>query len=98
MRHIIILDSGPLGLIAHPQYGFKGVVEATEWLSRNITAGSRVMVPAIVYYELKHERLWARKIVGLGRPDVFVNATRDRYLPLSDAALRLAADLWAESR
>jgi predicted nucleic acid-binding protein len=57
-----------------------------------------VIVPAIVYYELKRELLRARKSVGLSRLDEFVNATPDRYLPLSDEALRLAADLWARSR
>lgn len=55
-------------------------------------------MPAIVYYELKRELLRARKTVGLSRLDAFVNAAPDRYLPLSDEALRLAAELWAKSR
>jgi predicted nucleic acid-binding protein len=55
-----------------------------------------VIVPAIVNYELKRELLRARKTVGLTRLDAF--AAPDRYLPLSDEALRLAADLWAKSR
>jgi predicted nucleic acid-binding protein len=98
VSHIIFLDSGPLGLITHPQYGSAEVVEATDWLSRSIFAGKRVIVPAIVYYELKRELLRARKSVGLSRLDAFVNSTPDRYLPLSDEALRLTADLWARSR
>lgn len=98
MSHTIFLDSGPLGLVTHPQYGSAEVVEATNWLSRSIVAGSRVIVPAIVYYELKRELLRARKAVSLSRLDAFVNATPDRYLRLSDEALRLAADLWAKSR
>ena len=56
------------------------------------------MVPAIVYYELKRELLRARKTFGIGRLDAFVNATPGRYLTLSDDALRLAAELWAQSR
>jgi predicted nucleic acid-binding protein len=98
VSHIIFLDSGPLGLITHPQYGSAEVVEVTDWISNSILAGSRVIVPAIVYYELKRELLRARKTVGLSRLDAFVNAAPDRYLPLSDEALRLAADLWAKSR
>jgi predicted nucleic acid-binding protein len=55
-------------------------------------------VPAIVYYELKRELLRAQKTFSIGRLDAFVNATPGRYLPLSDDALRMSADLWAKSR
>ena len=57
-----------------------------------------MIVPAIVYYELRRELLRARKSFGIARLDAFVAATPGRYLPLSDEALRLAADLWAKSR
>jgi predicted nucleic acid-binding protein len=98
VSRIIFLDSGPLGLITHPLYGSSEVIEATDWLSQSIFAGSRIIVPAIVYYELKRELLRAGKAVGLRRLDAFISATPGRYLPLSDEALRLAADLWAKSR
>ena len=55
-------------------------------------------MPAIVYYELKRELLRARKTLSVGRLDALVNAAPGRYLPLSDDALRLAAELWAQSR
>ena len=97
MSRFIVLDSGPLGLLTHPQRSAE-VVAITEWLSRSILGGSRVMVPAIVYYELKRELLRAKKTFGIARLDAFVAATPGRYLPLSDEALRLAADLWATSR
>src|SRR3954471_21426627 len=57
-----------------------------------------VIVPAIIYYELRRELLRANKSFGLGRLDAFVNAVSGRYLPLSDEALRFAAELWAQSR
>jgi hypothetical protein len=57
-----------------------------------------VIVPAIVYYELKRELLRAKKMAGIARLDAFVRATPGRYLPLSDEALRLAAELWAKTR
>jgi predicted nucleic acid-binding protein len=57
-----------------------------------------VIVPAIVYYEVKRELPRAKKTVGIGRLDAFVSATPGRYLPLSDEALRFAADLWARGR
>ena len=97
MSQILLLDSGPLGLITHPQRSTE-VVAVTEWLSRCLLSGSRVMVPAIVYYELRRELLRARKTFSLGRLDAFINAAAGRYVPLTDEALRLAAELWAKAR
>lgn len=69
-----------------------------DWLSRCLLSASRVIVPAIVYYEIKRELLRAKKTFGLARLDSFVTLTPGRYLPLTDEALRLAADLWATAR
>lgn len=97
MTQFLFLDSGPLGLITHPQRTTE-VLSITDWLARRLRAGSQVLVPAIVYYELKRELLRAKKVFSVGRLDAFVNATAGRYVPLSDEALRLAAELWARSR
>ena len=94
---ILILDSGPLGLLTHPQRT-ADVIDVTQWLSRCLLGGARVIVPAIVYYELKRELLRAEKTFGIGRLDAFINAAPGRYLALSDEALRLAAELWAQAR
>ena len=96
MSRILFLDSGPLGLLTHPQRSTEAIAIA-EWLSRCLLSGSRVIVPAIVYYELKRELLRAKKSFGIARLDAFVSATPGRYLPLSDEALRLAAELWAKA-
>ena len=97
MSQFLFLDSGPLGLLTHPQQT-GDVVAITDWLSRCILSGSRAIVPAIVYYELKRELLRAKRSFGVARLDAFIAATPGRYLPLSDEALRLAADLWASVR
>ncbi|HLH29727.1 MAG TPA: hypothetical protein VKY31_00900 [Terriglobia bacterium] len=47
---------------------------------------------------MKRELLRANKVVGIARLDAFVNAAPDRYVPLTDDALRFAAELWAQSR
>ena len=59
--------------------------------------GRRVLVPAIVYYELKRELLRADKPFSIGRLDLFSKAS-NRYIPLTDEALRLSAELWARAR
>jgi len=99
VSHVLFLDSGPLGLITHPQRSAE-VLAVTEWLSRCLLSGSQVIVPAIVYYELKRELLSLRvkKTFSIDRLEAFINAAPGRYIPLSDEALRLAAELWAKSR
>lgn len=97
MSRFLVLDSGPLGLLTHPQRNAE-VVAITEWLSQCLLSGHRVIIPAIVYYELKRELLRAGKSFGVARLHTFASATPGRYLPLSDEALQLAADLWARAR
>jgi len=92
VSRFLFLDSGPLGLLTHPQRSAE-VVAIADWLMRCLVSGSRVIVPAIVYYELKRELLPANKSFGIARLDAFVAATPGGYLALSDEALRLAADL-----
>jgi putative SOS response-associated peptidase YedK len=58
---------------------------------------NRVLVPATIYYELKRELLRAQKQFSVGRLDVFSSAS-DRYIHLTDEALRLSAELWAKAR
>jgi predicted nucleic acid-binding protein len=94
---VLFLDSGPLGLITQPQRSHE-VVAITDWLKDCLLAGARVLVPAIVYYEIKRELLRANKVIGIARLDAFANAAPDRYVPLTDDALRFAAELWARSR
>ena len=97
MSRFIVLDSGPLGLLTHPQRNAE-VVAITEWMSRCLLGGHRVIIPAIVHYELRRELLRANKAFGVSRLEAFASITTGRYLPLSDEALRLAAELWAKAR
>jgi predicted nucleic acid-binding protein len=93
----VFLDSGPLSLLTHPHRTVAPVaIEA--WLLRCLLEGRQVIVPAIVYYELRRELLRANKTLGMKRLDDFVNANPSRYLALTDRALRLASELWAQSR
>jgi predicted nucleic acid-binding protein len=93
----LFLDSGPLGILTNRQKS-PTVAGLSDWLSSFLRSGARAIVPAIVYYELKRELLRAEKTSGIRRLDEFVSAAPGRYLPLSDQALRLAAELWAQSR
>ena len=68
------------------------------WLLDRLSRGDAVLVPAIIYYELRRELLRAQKASGLARLDAFVRIDLNRYLELTDEALRFAAELWAKSR
>jgi predicted nucleic acid-binding protein len=97
MTHVIILDTGPLGLLTNP----KKTPEPraiTQWALDLMAAGHRLIVPAIADYEVRREleRVGHRK--GLAQLDAFNAARADRYLALTDSALRLAAKLWAQAR
>jgi len=92
-----VLDSGPLGLVTQPKISPE-VLSLNRTLLRCLREGDRVHVPAIIYYELRRELLRAQKTGGLSRLDTFIESEPGRYLPLTDEALRLAAELWAKSR
>lgn len=61
-------------------------------------AGNRLIVPAIADFEIRRELERLQKTRSLAHLNQFEKAAPDRYVPLTDAALRLAATLWAQAR
>ena len=97
MVEAVVLDSGILSTAAQRP----GVAEADAcriWISACLEAGARVVVPAISNYEARRELLRAGKTAGVTRLDAFIQAEQDRYLPLTDAVLLHAAEMWARAR
>ncbi|HZT42316.1 MAG TPA: hypothetical protein VFA07_09000 [Chthonomonadaceae bacterium] len=74
------------------------VIAINGWVSSLIQAGVRIYVPEIADYEVRRELLRTGATAGIARLDAFNAAQPDRYLPLTTAAVRLAANLWAEAR
>jgi predicted nucleic acid-binding protein len=97
MSRVIILDTGPLGLLTNPKKTSE-TRAITRWALDMMTAGHRLMVPAIADYEVRRALERAGRSQGLAQLDAFNAARADRYLVLSDTALRLAAKLWAQAR
>ena len=48
-----MLDSGPLGRIAHPRPN----IEITEWLMNLLNAGVEIIIPEIADYEVRRSFL-----------------------------------------
>jgi predicted nucleic acid-binding protein len=87
----ILLDGEPLGILAHPRNP-PHVAACRQWLADLRSAGRRVIVPEITDYEVRRELLRIRSNNGL------INLDQLEYLPLTTAAMRRAAELWALAR
>jgi len=97
MSLTVVLDTGPLGILTNPRRPPE-TVGALIWAMTMIRAGHRFIVPAIADYEVRRELERAAKPAGLAALDAWNSAAPNRYLPLSDSALRLGATLWAHAR
>ena len=92
---LIVLDSGPLGLLSNPTPHGTGH-DAQQWARSRIASGSRFVVPEIADYEVRRELIRARKDLGIARLNELCDGLG--YLPLSTSVLRAAAELWALAR
>jgi predicted nucleic acid-binding protein len=81
--------------VTNPNYSPQSVA-CTQWLQALVAAGVRVIVPEISDYEVRRELLHAEKRKGVERLDTLTGMLQ--YLPLSTAAMRQAAVLWAKAR
>jgi predicted nucleic acid-binding protein len=91
----IVLDSGPLGLVTNPKQSPQSLACA-QWLQAMISGGARLILPEISDYEVRRELLRAQKQRGIDRLNALAGLLE--YLPLSTAAMREAAILWAKAR
>ena len=92
---VIVLDTGPLGLVTNPKQSGENLA-CYQWMEDLIAAERRVIVPEIADYEIRRELLRAGKINGLRRLELIVSTLE--YLPITTAAMRLAADIWSQTR
>ena len=97
MSRAIVLDAGPLGLITNPR-ATPAAMACREWVVRRLGAGDVILVPEIADYEIRRELIRAGKNQGLARLDAFNSQVAGRYLPISTAIMKHAAELWAQAR
>lgn len=92
MSEIVLLDTGPLGMIAHP----RPTPEIAAWLRDLLQASVRVCVPEIADYELRRELLRTSSTKSIER----LNALKEGldYLPITTDAMLKAAEFWAMAR
>lgn len=87
-----VLDTGPLGRLAHPASN----PEIVNWLEQQLDNGIPVIIPEIADYELRRSLVLEGLTRSITRLDKLESVLI--YLPLTTAAMRRAAELWAEAR
>ncbi len=99
MAAIYLLDTGPLGLLAHDRPARRLPIQT--WLVQEMTAGATVYISEVADFEVRREltrliRAGQLPPTRLNRLDQLANLCS--YLPVCTAMWRRAADLWADSR
>jgi len=92
---VVVLDAGPLGLLVNPNQRPQPTA-CRAWLAALRAASRRVVVPEIADYEVRRELIRIGSHTALANLDAF-GAQLD-YLPLTTAAMHLAAEFWAQAR
>ncbi len=92
MSRIVLLDSGPLGMVSHPKMNR----DVADWLRQLLTSGATVLVPEICDYEVRRELLRVRKTASVERLDELKQTLG--YLPITTDAMLMAAQFWADAR
>lgn len=92
---LIVLDSGPLGLLSNPGKS-EELRSIRDWAFRTTDQGATMVVPEIADYEVRRELIRAGKLNGIRRLDELAQGFA--YEPLRTSHLRRAAGLWAEAR
>jgi len=96
MSRIVLLDSGPLGIVTNPKATSPLYQESKLWLQSLPLKGYIVILPEIADYEVRRELIRAGKAAGIRRLDEL--KLQLPYRPLTTEVMLLAAQLWAQAR
>jgi hypothetical protein len=95
MARLILLDSGPLGLIVRapskPQ-----VVQCVTWLTAISATGAIVIIPEIAHYEVRRELFRIRAVGSIRRLERYLDPSSGlKHLTLTTDAIVKVAEYWA---
>ncbi len=98
MSRLILLDSGPLGLIVGAP-GRPHVARCLSWIKAISSAGAAIIIPDIAHYEVRRELIRIRAVGSLRRLDYALDPNSGmRHLTLTAAGIVKAAEFWAMLR
>lgn len=96
MSKIIILDSGPLGMVANPSAKSIQTQACQQWIRRLDQTGHTIAIPEIADYEVRRELLRSNHTQSIELLNQLKLNTL--YLPITTQAIVTAAQLWAIAR
>jgi len=88
----VILDTGPLGRLAHP----KPKPDVIAWSGSLIAAGSTLIIPEVADYELRRNFILTGLHASIAELDRLKTALV--YAPITTPVMLKAAELWADAR
>lgn len=95
---IVVLDSGVLGDIANPKASSVKVKAVQQWGAQILAAGHTFCIPAIAVYETRRELVRMKATASVAALDAIDAIPPNLYLPITDAVLWRASELWAQAR
>lgn len=93
---IVVLDSGVLGYIIHPNADLPDVRECIEWYLRLVSGANVFCLPEIIDYESRRKYLHIESRISIDHLDGFKDTLE--YLPLTTNIMLKAAQIWADAR
>ena len=95
---MIPLDTNLLGAITNPKPKSPTVHSIIAWAAQMRRAGHTFVIPSIAVYEIRRELLRTGAVASIAKLDAFVHSPTNVFLPMTDAVLTRAAQLWADTR
>ncbi len=95
MNKIVLLDTGPLGIVTNPKASTETKFGSL-WLESLLEQKVEIIIPEITDYELRRELLRGKKLKGLKRLDELKEILT--YLPIDTATMLKAAEFWSQAR
>lgn len=92
MSRPVMLDSGPLGKIAHPRPN----PDISAWMMRLLKADVTLIIPEIADYEVRRNLLLSGLTKSVSRLDQL--GLVPVYQPITTETMLRAAELWADAR
>jgi hypothetical protein len=97
MSKVVMLDSGPLGLLAQTKT-FGLASQCSDWFRSHLAVGNDITVPEIADYEVRRELVRLGLTNGLIKLDSLVTIVGVRFHPLNTRSMRQAEHIGAEAR
>lgn len=93
---IILLDSGPLGLLTHARFSDPLAKQCNEWAVSVVRAGHRLVLPRIIDYEIRRELNRLGNVTSLARLDMLEELAE--MMEVDAPVLLTASHFWADAR